>query len=490
MRKVFRSFQFKLIISLFLIVFVILGSLYFVINQTTQNAFREYVVQGGRSEQFREYVAQKGINLQFREYVIRAGGNQMRGLRASLIEYYENNETWEGVGSLLKRSSSQEEVEDSGNGSNGSTSGNGMQDVVLVGTDGKIIASSYDDDLVGKEVSGDMVEQAIELESNGERIGTLVTEDLLSVKLDETARQLLASVNRKMIYAGAVGLVVALLLGWLLFRQITEPLNKLTRATKKISSGDLDHKVSIESEDELGKLSESFNQMAQNLKESEEIRRRMIGDIAHELRTPLTVLSGEVEAIRDGVYKPTDDKLREIQEDLNLLNRLVEDLRELTLAEADELNLHRRPANPGHLIQRVVNNLKKVANHKKINFEMELPKSLPEIYLDTDRISQVLNNLLKNSLRHTEEGGRVLVRAKERKDDVIIEVNDNGEGIPEDKIDHVFDRFYRGDSSRSSEGGSGLGLSIAKELIQSHGGEIWIDSEPGEGTTVSFSLPK
>lgn len=464
MSKFFRSFQFKLIASFFLIVLIILGSLYFVVNRTTHDEFRAYVIRG-RS-------------------------NQLRGLREELLGYYQSNGTWQGVESVFREGiSSGIRGDGRGMGTGGNMAYGGEQRLALVGPDGNVIVS-YEESLVGRKIPSDLVDQGVPLKMDNQRIGTLLAGPLLTGELEGSEQKFLASVNKTIIYAGVVGLTVALLLGWFLFRQITKPLNKLTRATEKISSGDLDYRVSIDSDDELGELGESFNVMARNLQESEEIRRRMIGDIAHELRTPLTVLSGEVEAIRGGVYEPTDEKLREIQEDLNLLNRLIEDLRELTLAEAGELELNRGPTSLDRLVQRVRGKLEGMADREGVRLETDLPETVPQLALDSDRISQVLTNLLRNAIRHTEEGGRVQVRVTETTSELLVEVADTGEGISQDQIDHVFDRFYRGDSSRSSEGGSGLGLSIAKELVEAHGGEIQIDSDSGEGTTVSFSLPK
>ena len=464
MKKLFRSFRFKLIISLFLIVFVILGSLYFVVNRTTQEEFRDYVIRG-RS-------------------------NQLRGLREGLLEFYRENETWRGVDSYFRENvTAQAGGNGRGMGSGGNKISGGERSVALIGVDGRIIFS-YDDDLVSKKVPEDLIGQGVVLEEDGRRIGTLLAGPLLSAELEGSERRFLASIDRTIIYAGAVGLAFALLLGWALFQQLTRPLNELTRATKKISSGDLDHRVSIDSEDEFGDLASSFNAMTKNLQESEEIRRRMIGDIAHELRTPLTVLSGEVEAIREGVYEPTDEKLKEIQDDLNLLHRLIEDLRELTLAEAGELELNRGPTDLLRLVKSVTRKLENIAELDGVVLETDLPASIPELNLDSERISQVLNNLVRNAIQHTARGDKVIIRVEEREDRVLVEVIDTGEGIPKEKLEHVFDRFYRGDSSRSSGGGSGLGLSIAKELAEAHGGDIKIDSEPGEGTMVTFSLPK
>jgi len=377
-----------------------------------------------------------------------------------------------------------------GRGPGGGRNGpGGPGHVVLVGTDNRIIAS-YDDEMIGRKIHPDLVDQGVPLESEGQRIGTILAGPLLSAELNQSERQFLDSVNRKIIYAGLIGLVVAFLLGWLLIRQLTHPLNRLTRATEKVASGDLKHRVSVDSNDELGGLAQSFNRMTENLEESEEIRRRMIGDIAHELRTPLTILSGEVEAIREGIYEPTEDKLEEIGEDLELLSRLVEDLRELALAEAGELKLNREKTDLVDLVERVGGKLAELGEENGIELQIELPKTLPPLRLDGDRIAQVINNLVKNAFRHTETGGEVWIRLEDRSGQAVIEVSDTGEGIPKDKLKHVFDRFYRADSSRSGAGGSGLGLSIAKELVEAHGGKIWIESELGAGTTVGFSLPK
>lgn len=460
MKGIFGSFRVKLIASLFLVVLVILTSIYFVINRTTESEFKDYVIKGNT--------------------------NQMKGIEGSLVEYYEKNQTWDGVGTLF-----QDQVSDQlrGNRRGVGTGAGGSQNVALVGLDRNVIAA-YDQAIVGEKVPPGAVGQGIHLEVGGERIGTVLAGPLLHGELDQAEQQFLDTVNRTILISGAIGLGIALILGGVLFRQLTQPLNKLTTATEKISSGDLDHRVTIESYDELGELGESFNQMTENLQASENIRRRMISDIAHELRTPLTVLSGEIEAIREGIYEPTDAKLEEIQEDLNLLNRLIEDLRELSLAEAGELQLNKGRTNLSELVRRAVDRLQEIAGEEGIELRGETPENFPALNLDADRILQVLNNLIKNAIRHTNEGGEVVIEARDRSADVLVSVVDDGEGIPPEKAKHVFDRFYRADSARSGDGGSGLGLSIAKELVEAHGGEIWIDSEVGAGTTARFTLPK
>ncbi|MCF7876435.1 HAMP domain-containing protein [Candidatus Bipolaricaulota bacterium] len=458
-KNILNTFRFKLIASLFLVVLLVLLSIYFVVNRTTESEFKNYVIRGHSL--------------------------QLRGMEQSLLDYYERNGSWKGVESEFKDSDDTQ----AGNKGRGMGPGaSGVKNAALVNRKGEVIAS-YNQSLVGEQVPQSALGQGVKLKIGDKSIGTLLAGPVISGELNQSGREFLESVNRTIVVAGAIGLLVALTLGWFLFRQLTRPLNKLTRATEKISSGNLDHRVSIESEDELRKLGESFNKMTKNLQESEEIRRRMIGDIAHELRTPLTVLSGEVEAIREGVYEPTDEKLREIQEDLNLLNRLVEDLQELTLAESGELTLNKTPTNMADLIRSVVGKLEVIGAEKGVKIKTNLPDNPVDVDVDGDRISQVLNNLVKNALSHTEKGDEVLVNFEEKGKSVLVEVADTGEGIPEEKVDNVFDRFYRADSSRSSGGGSGLGLSIAKELIEAHGGQIWIESEEGEGTKVNFSLP-
>ncbi|MBS3787212.1 HAMP domain-containing protein [Candidatus Bipolaricaulota bacterium] len=463
MKKFFNSFRLKLVLSLFLVVIVVLGSLYYVVNRTTQSEFRDYVVRGRSS--------------------------QLKGTREALISYYQKNGSWKGVDSVLKENvSSQSGRNGRGPGSSSNSNSSRPRNAVLVGPDGRVI-SSYDEEAVGKELPENLISQGVKMESDGQKIGTLLAGPILSAELDHSERRFLESVNRRIIYAGAIGLAVALLLGWLLIKQLTRPLNKLTRATRKVAERELDHRVSVVSSDELGQLAESFNQMINNLQESEEIRRRMIGDIAHELRTPLTVLNGELEAIREGIYEPTDEKLKDIQNDINLLNRLVEDLRELTLAESGELKLNKGPVDLVELVERVTRKMNEFSKKSGVKLKTDLPDSLPEIHLDADRVSQVINNIVKNALHHTETG-EVRIYLEDRPEEIEVKVSDTGRGIPAEKLDHVFDRFYRSDSSRSTRDSTGLGLSIAKELVEAHGGAIWIDSEVGQGTTVGFSLPK
>jgi len=460
--RLFNSFRLKLALSFLLVILVVLTSIYFLAGHLAEKEFRDYVIRGNT--------------------------NQAAGMRDVLVNYYRENGSWRGVDSVFTREGSSGVRTGRGSGNGRPDYAGGPRNIVLVDGDDEVIAS-YNDELLGRKVPPDLLEQGLKLDYRGRWIGTVLAGPLLSTDLSRTERQFLDSLRKSILYSGGAGLLIALVLGGILVRQLTRPLNRLTEATRKISRGELDQTVDIESGDELGNLGKSFNIMSKNLKESEEMRKRMIGDIAHELRTPLSIVLGEIEAIREGVYEPTEEKLSDIEDDLSLLKRLVEDLRELTLAESGELDLNELSVNLNDLVGKVAGQMRDVFEREDITIRLDPSDSPLEVMADPDRISQVLNNLLKNSVRSLGRGGRVEIRVKDEDQKATVEVMDNGQGIAEEKLDHVFERFYRGEASRSSSG-TGLGLSIAKELVNAHGGEIWINSEEGKGTTVGFSLPK
>jgi two-component system OmpR family sensor kinase/two-component system sensor histidine kinase BaeS len=212
-----------------------------------------------------------------------------------------------------------------------------------------------------------------------------------------------------------------------------------------------------------------------------------MADIAHELRTPLTVMRGDLEALLDGVFEPTPENLASLQEETLLLTRLVNDLHALALAEAGQLQLKRSPTDLPVLLQGVVASFDLQAQMQGQSFKLDMAAGLPRVDVDPQRIRQVVANLISNALRHAPDSGYVRVTAQPQPGAVSVSVEDNGPGIPPDQIDYVFDRFWRGARPRSE--GSGLGLAIAQELVRAHGGRIWVESEPGEGTSFRFSLP-
>ena len=237
-------------------------------------------------------------------------------------------------------------------------------------------------------------------------------------------------------------------------------------------------------------IRDSFNTMASDLERAERLRQNMVADVAHELRTPLSNIKGYLEAVRDGVIKPDVDTIRKLDEEATLLSRLVDDLQELSLAEAGELRLIRNATDIADLINQTVAAIQAKAMLKGVSIATELPDRLPPVDIDAHRIGQVLRNLLENAVTHTATGGAITVSAVPQPNWVEVSVIDTGEGIPAKELPFIFERFYRVDKSRArATGGSGLGLTIAKRLVEAHGGEIKVQSEVGKGSHFSFTVP-
>jgi two-component system sensor histidine kinase BaeS len=256
-----------------------------------------------------------------------------------------------------------------------------------------------------------------------------------------------------------------------------------------MARGELEQQVPIRSQDELGELAASFNRMSADLARANELRRQMTADIAHDLRTPLTVISGYLESLRDGVLKPSPTRFEVMYDEAQHLKRLVEDLRTLSLAEAGELTLNRQLVAPQALLERTAAAYRHLAEQQNIALQVKADPALPEIRVDPERMAQVLGNLVSNALRHTPDGGQIVLSAQHQAGDVQLMVQDSGEGIAPQALPRIFDRFYRGDEARQAhEGESGLGLAIAKSIVQLHGGTISVESTLGEWTTFVISL--
>ncbi len=297
-----------------------------------------------------------------------------------------------------------------------------------------------------------------------------------------------------------VAAVLALALRWVgtrAARRITSPLSDVMKATDALAEGDLAARVPVAGSGEFRDFALSFNHMAQALETADRHRRELLADVAHELRTPLTIIQGNLEGLRDGVYEATPEQLDLVLDEAQKLSRLVEDLRLLTLAEAGQLPLDTQPLDVPQLLADVCDAWDPQASDEGIALVLDIAERMPALYADPQRLGQVLGNLVANALRHTPPGGEVSLGAAAVPPDavsptgVLLWVTDNGEGIPAKDLPRIFDRFWRGDPSRSHElgAGSGLGLAIAKGLVEAHGGRIWAESSAGEGTTVSCLFP-
>jgi signal transduction histidine kinase len=344
---------------------------------------------------------------------------------------------------------------------------------------------------------------------NGETVGTVIAFGE-PPQLAPREEHYLERTNQTLLYAAGGAALVALILGIFLARGLTGPLRELTGAIRLMAQGQLGQQVTVHSGDEIGELAAAFNQMSAELENLTAQRQQMTADIAHDLRTPLTVIGGYVESMQDGVLKATPERLETIYKEVEHLQRLVEDLRTLSLAEAGQLSLNPVLIAPQVLLGQVEAAYRLAAEQKGVEFVLTDAQNIPEIMIDPDRMMQVLNNLVGNALRHTPAGGKIRIQcsvsnkpsAVSRQPSAVsrqlltdscllITVTDTGEGIAPEVLPRIFDRFYRGDQARQEgEGESGLGLAIAKSIVEMHGGELGAQSKGlGKGSTFTIHLP-
>ncbi len=357
---------------------------------------------------------------------------------------------------------------------------------LLADADGRVIIPAGPHRL-GERLPAAAIAAGMPVEVNGQRVGTVLVIGS-PPPLGTLEQQYLARTNLALLYAALGAAAVALVLGIVLARTLTHPLRDLTAAIHAMARGDLKQHVHVKSKDELGELADAFNQMSADLDRLNQSRRQMTADIAHDLRTPLTVIGGYAESMRDGVLEPTPERFDAIHTEVQHLQRLVEDLRTLSQAEAKELSLNREPVTPSALLERMAQSYHPLAAKQEINLKTEAESNLPDLHADPDRLAQVFGNLISNSLRHTPQGGEIIVFARGEEKAIVLGVQDNGSGIAPELLPHIFERFRRGDPSRQ-DGGSGLGLAIAKAIVELHGGTISAENNAGKGTTVKIRFP-
>jgi signal transduction histidine kinase len=302
-----------------------------------------------------------------------------------------------------------------------------------------------------------------------------------------------SALGEAMLAAGLIGVVVAIVISYFITRLIVTPVRRLAQASKRIAGGHYAERVPPVGKDELGELGLSFNEMAQALESTERRRLELIGDVAHELRTPVATLEGYMEGLLDGVVKPSEEIWLSLHEEAGRLRRLIDDLQELSRAEARQIPFRLAAVSPLEIAGAAVERLETQFRDKGLEFIHTLPQNLPAVQADRDRAIEVLTNLLTNALRYTPAPGTVkLELATTTRDMVEFKVTDTGIGISPEHRPHLFERFYRVDKSRSRAlGGSGVGLTIAKALVEGMGGNIQVASlGPGQGSTFTFTLPR
>jgi len=357
----------------------------------------------------------------------------------------------------------------------------------LANQDGEIFISTVSTEEIGRELTDRELEMGVPIVVDGRRVGTLIVGEA-GENLDPREAEFLTSAKQSALLGGGIAIGLALILSVFLILQILSPLKKLARATDRIAHGDLPESVRLRSRDEFGQLGESFNQMIANLRRSESLRQMMTADIAHELRTPVTIIQGTLEALLDGVYEPTGETIAPVYEETLHLGRLIDDLRDLALAEAGELRLEKEPVDLESLIRQVAEAaVSSLDEAPTLRFVVE--PSVPLVSVDPMRLRQVLANLLSNALRVTPADGEIRIEIERAPNAVKFVVADTGPGIAEDDLPHLFERFYRGDPARNRGGGTGLGLAIVRQWVEAHGGTIRADNDPAGGARFSVWLP-
>jgi signal transduction histidine kinase len=294
----------------------------------------------------------------------------------------------------------------------------------------------------------------------------------------------------QLLVAGAVAAATALLVARWLARGMTQPLREMAKAARSMEAGDYGQRVQTRSRDEVGQLAVAFNRMSGELEDLERLRRDLVANVSHELRTPISALRALLENLLDGVERPDPETLQVMLAQTERLGRLVDQLLELSRLESGDVPMVRERFALPPLVARVLSEIDVMRGRRDVELAQDLPKDLPPVYADAERVHQVLFNLLDNAVRFTPPGGRVTVHASTKNGSVDVAVADTGPGIASEHLPRVFERFYRVDPGRSrDEGGTGIGLAIARSVVEAHGGRIWAESQPGKGSVFTFELP-
>jgi signal transduction histidine kinase len=397
-------------------------------------------------------------------------------------EYYAENGNWSGVEIELRKQGLLPPEAAPG------TKPPDPQPYALVNLDRVVIIASGQYEY-GQKIQRGVLDKGIGIEVNGLVVGTVLTSGQNPVR-NTIEQKYIESVNHSLLIAALGGVAIALMLGILFARSIARPLRELTNAIHAMTGGKLKQSVSVDSKDEIGDLALSFNKLSQELDNSNQLRKQMTADIAHDLRNPLTVLGGYLESIKDGRLSPNEERIAVMQAEVGQLQHLVDELRTLSLAEGGDLKLSTSAINPTDILTACFNSFQDLANSHQIQLTSHPDPALENytIQLDSDRMQQVLDNLVSNALHHTHSGGNIQLSEWIEGDFLVIEVKDNGSGIAPDILPYIFERSYRGDLARSGEG-SGLGLAIARSLVELHKGTISVESTKGVGTSFRIRLP-
>ena len=443
MKKFFRGLRFKLIIGFVLVVLLAIGAVTLLNIRSTRSQFGVFIRRWQEDSQNR--------------------------LAKFISVYYYRNNGWLGIQEVINKAQR-----------------TGLERLIVVDRRGKVVADS-EETLVGNKIDGsDWPNTIVNLPGKREPIGQLYIKQGRS----KFEKMFLTSINRAAIIGSFFAGLIAITLAVMYSNRLSRPLRSLTKAAKSMEKGDLGVQVDPAGKGEIGRLAKAFNSMSNRLEEQEELRKSMVSDIAHELRTPLTTIKGYLQLAQEGYIEINQGIIDSFHQETKLLARLVDDLQDLSLADAGKLELNKKMVSLLDIGDNVMENFaRQKAKGKKIDLRIN-KEEVPLLKADPQRIDQVIKNLMENSIKYTPKNGKICASLGQEGKDVKISIEDNGPGIPEEDKDNVFKRFYRVDKSRNrGTGGSGLGLTIAKQIIDAHGGEIGLESKPGEGSTFWFNLP-
>ena len=420
------------------------------------------------------FFASRAANTEIEQFQDRTEAQRSERLQAMLAREYAQSQGWQEAQGMLEQIG---EIY--------------SQRVIVVNRGGQVVADSHSL-LVGRfMVSPVKSDRRLVVVGPGGDVGTMLVNpeplpgepEVLPVETN------VPSLSRIFIWSGILAGGVALILTIFLSRRILAPVESLSRAARALAGGDFSRRVEARSKDEVSELGRTFNAMADELARTEELRSSLVADVAHELRTPLSNVRGYLEAIKDGVVSPDEATLESMHEEVLLLTRLIEDLQELALAESGRMTLNVELCDLADLARKAVVSIQPQAEAKGIKLRMYAASEVL-IHADPGRIGQVIRNLLVNASNYTPSGGSIRVVVNRREDEAWVSVEDTGSGIPNEELPHVFERFHRVDRSRSrATGGVGLGLTIAKQLVEAHGGRIMVNSQNGKGSTFTFTIP-
>ena len=426
-------------------------------------------------------------------------GEQVSSLNQLVQDYYTANNSLEGFGSYFEEANhqpppSQGNVNPSGNHD---IEARGIQGLVDVNCTAILPTLGYKP---GQTVPESFIKSATEVQVDGETVAWILPDTTLQFQLSPQEELFLQRTNLAIGIAALAGVLIAVTMGFLLANGLLKPIRNLTKASQELVQGNLGKAVPVTSKDELGLLTQTFNQMSADLDKADQQRKRLTADITHDLSTPLQILSGYLEMLEQGEVALTPQRIETIKTELDHLRRLVGDLTMLTQVEAGALDFQIESVQPEALLERVRRAFQPITEQKGITLKVNSSDTVWEILADEGRLEQVLKNLVENALRYTPKGGSIELSAvmsdivqsdKIQPAKVHIKVKDSGAGIDAEDLPYVFDRFYKGDKSRGGNFGKmGLGLAICKALVNAQGGSIAAESEgKGLGTTIVISLP-